>query len=211
MNELRTNAIHLSQAEQYQIRKNIVRLLKKGQRPEEVAAMLDVSRSLVYATKKAYDEKGIDGIKPGKRGRRHGEKRTLTPQQEREIIQVITDKHPEQLKLKCCMWTRKAIRDYILREYRINMPLSTLGYYLDRWGFSIQRPVKRANKQDAERVEAWIEEEYPAIAEKAKAEDAEIYWGDETALQNTANYIKGCLTLFDDAPSDRGGGCKSSS
>ena len=191
MDELRTNAKHLSQTEQYQIRKNIIRLLKKGQGAEEVAAMLDVSRSLVYATKKAYDEDGIDGIKPGKRGRRQGEKRILTPQQEREIIQVITDKHPEQLKLKCCMWTRKAIRDYILREYRINMPLSTLGYYLDRWGFSIQRPVKRANKQDAERVDAWIKEEYPAIAEKAKVENAEIYWGDETSLQNTANYIKG--------------------
>ena len=122
---------------------------------------------------------------------RGGEKRILTPQQERDIIQVITDKHPEQLKLKCCMWTRRAIRDYILREYRINMPLSTLGYYLDRWGFSIQRPVKRANKQDAERVKARTEEEYPAIAEKAKAENAEIYWGDETSLQNTANYIKG--------------------
>ena len=66
MNELRTNAKHLSQPEQYQIRKNIVRLLKKGHRSEEVAAMLDVSRSLVYATKKAYDENGIDGIKPGR-------------------------------------------------------------------------------------------------------------------------------------------------
>jgi len=40
-------------------------------------------------------------------------------------------------------------------------------------------------------VKVWMEEEYPAIAEKAKAENAEIYWGDETALQNTANYIKG--------------------
>lgn len=94
------------------------------------------------------------------------------------------------LSVECCMWTRKAIRDYILQEYRINLPLSTLGYYLARWGFSIQRPVKRANKQDARRVTAWMKEEYPAIAVKAKEENAEIYWGDETALQNTANYIK---------------------
>lgn len=191
MDELKTNAKKLSQPEQYQIRKNIVRLLKKGNKPDEIAAMLDVSRSLVYATKKTYDEQGIEGIKPGKRGRRHGDKRTLTPDQERAIMQTIVDKNPEQLNLKCCLWTRKAIRDYILREYKIDMPLSTLGYYLDRWGFSIQRPIKRANKQDAARVKAWMEEEYPAIAEKAKAENAEIYWGDETALQNTANYIKG--------------------
>jgi len=89
------------------------------------------------------------------------------------------------------MWTRKAIRDYIAREYKINMKLSTLGYYLERWGFSVQRPIKRANKQDAERVKEWMEQDFPVIAEKARAENAEIYWGDETALQNTANYIKG--------------------
>ena len=191
MDELRTKAKHMTQDEQYQLRKSIVRLNKAGHKPSEIAALLDVSRSLVYATIKAYDEKGIDGIKPGKRGRRHGDKRILTPEQERAIIRVITDKHPEQVKLKCCLWTRKAIRDYILQEYGITMGLSTLGYYLSRWGFSLQRPVKRANKQDAQRVEAWLQEEYPAIAVKAKAENAEIYWGDETALQNTANYIKG--------------------
>lgn len=191
MDELRTNAKHLHQDQQYEIRKNIVRLLKKGHKPNEVAEMLDVSRGYVYLVKKAYDEEGIEGIKPGKRGRRNGEKRILTREQERGIVQVITDKHPEQVKMKCCMWTRKAIRDYILMEYGIKMALSTLGIYLSRWGFSIQRPVKRANKQDAARVETWMQEEYPAIAVKAKAENAEIYWGDETALQNTANYIKG--------------------
>jgi len=191
MEELKTNAKKLSQNEQYQIRKNIVRLLKKGHRPDEVTIMLDVSRSLVYGTKKTYDEKGIEGIKPGKRGRRHGDKRILTPERERAIMQTIVDKNPEQLKLKCCLWTRKAIHDYILREYKLDMPLSTLGCYLERWGFSVQRPVKRANKQDEARVKVWMNEEYPAIAEKAKAENAEIYWGDETALQNTANYIKG--------------------
>lgn len=191
MDELKTNAKSLSQSEQYQIRKNIIRMLRSGMKPDEVSIALDISRSLVYATKKTYDEKGIDGIKPGKRGRRMGEKRTLTTEQEHAIMKVIVDKNPEQMKLKCCMWTRKAIRDLILRDYKIDMPLSTLGYYLERWGFSIQRPVKRANKQDAERVQKWMEEDYPSIAAKAKAENAEIYWGDETALQNTANYIKG--------------------
>ena len=191
MDELRTKAKHMTQDEQYQLRKSIVRLNKAGRKPSEIATVLDVSRSLVYATIKTYDEKGIDGIKPGKRGRRHGDKRILTPEQERAIIQVITDTHPEQLKLKCCTWTRKAIRDYILQEYGITLEPSTLGYYCSRWGFSIQRPVKRANKQDAQRVQAWLQEEYPAIAEKAKAENAEIYWGEETALQNTASYIKG--------------------
>ena len=31
----------------------------------------------------------------------------------------------------------------------------------------------------------WLDDEYPAIAERAKDEDCEIDWGDETALINT--------------------------
>jgi transposase len=191
MEELRTNAKRLSPEEQYQLRKSTVRLLKKGHTPIEVAEMLDVSRSSVYATKKSYDEKGIDGIKPQVRGRRTGDKRILTPEQERQIRNTIVDKNPEQLKLKCCMWTRKSIHEYILRDYKVDLPLSTLGYYLARWGFSVQRPTKRANKQDDARMQKWMDEEYPGIVEKSRSEDAEIYWGDETAIQNTANYIKG--------------------
>jgi len=89
------------------------------------------------------------------------------------------------------MWTRENIRDLIKQKYGITMPLSTLGYYLERWGFSVQRPSKRAYKQDEQKVADWVEEEFPGIKERAKAENAEVFWGDETGIQNTANYLKG--------------------
>jgi len=191
MEELRTRAKHLGQEEQYQLRKNIVYMLKKGMAASKVAEALDVSRTLVYTSRKAYNEKGIEGIKPGKRGRRVGEKRILTPQQEREVQGIIVDRHPEQMKLNGCMWTRENIRELIARKYKLEMGLSTLGYYLSRWGFSVQRPAKRARKQDEARVQSWMNEEYPAIQARAKEEIAEIYWGDETGVQNTCNYAKG--------------------
>lgn len=157
----------------------------------EIAIALDVSRSYVYATRKAYNEKGIVGIKPGKRGRRKGDKRILTPEQEREIQGIIAEKTPEQLKFKECMWSRNNIRSFILQRYKIDLPLSTLGYYLVRWGFSVQRPVKRAYKQDEEKVKSWVEIEFPGISARAKEENAEIYFGDETGLQNQATYLRG--------------------
>jgi len=191
MEELRTNAKRMSPEEQYQLRRSIIRLLKKGLAPGEIAETLDVSRSHVYATKKTYDEKGIEGIKPEKRGRRVGDKRTLTPQQEKEIRGAIIDKNPEQLRLKGCMWTRKNIAELIQRWCGVDMPFSTLGYYLERWGFSVQRPTKKAYKQDPEQIEQWLNETYPSVAVRAKAENAEIYWGDETGVQNTADYLRG--------------------
>jgi len=189
--ELKTNAKHLSQGEQYQIRRNIVRLSKEGHKTSQIALILDVSERMVQSALKAYKEQGIEGIKPKKRGRRKGEKRLLTREQEREIQRIIVEKTPEQLKFKCCLWTRKAIHELIQSKYGIALNLSTLGYYLERWGYSVQRPVKRARQQDPARVEAWLNSEYPEIAAKAKAENAEIYWGDEAALQNTSNYARG--------------------
>ncbi len=157
----------------------------------QVARTLDVSVGLVSSVKKAYAEKGIAGIKPKKHGRRMGEKRKLTPQQEREIQKNIVDKCPEQMKLPGCMWTRENIREYIQRKYGVELCLSTLGYYLARWGFSVQRPVKRAYQQDEKKIDMWLNKEFPGISERAKAEDAEIFFGDEMGIQNTANYAKG--------------------
>jgi len=181
----------MSQAEQFQIRKSIIRLSEQGKSTKEIAEILDVSERHVHATKKTYREKGMAGIKIGKRGRKIGACRTLTPEMEREIRKTIIDKTPEQVKVKGCMWTRNNIAEYIKQEYKVVMPLSTLGYYLQRWGFSVQRPTKRAYNQNPEQIEKWIKEEYPAIAERAKAENADIYWGDETGVQNTADYLRG--------------------
>ena len=46
-------------------------------------------------------------------------------------------------------------------------------------------------EQKPEQVKAWLDEQYPSIHKEAKAEKAVIFWGDETAVQNTANYARG--------------------
>ena len=45
--------------------------------------------------------------------------------------------------------------------------------------------LRRAYEQRPEAVQQWIDQEYPAIEKRAKAEGGEIHWGDETALVNT--------------------------
>jgi transposase len=139
MEEFNIDGRKLSPTEQQQNRRSIVRLLSKGHKPNQIVDTLGVSRSLVYALKKRYEQGGMAAVKIQTRGRRKGEKRVLTPGQEREIRQTIIDKKPEQLRLKCCLWTRRAIHDYILREYKLDMPLSTLT--LLPCALGIQRPA----------------------------------------------------------------------
>ncbi len=189
--ELKIEAVRMGPEEQYLIRKNIVRLLKKGKSNSEIADTLGVSERHVRSVKKAYSEGGIEAIKPKKRGRRKGENRILNSEQEKEIQQIIVDNTPDQLKLKECMWTRKNIAALIKQKYGIEIKFSTLGYYLERWGFSVQRPIKRAYKQDQSKIDEWINKDFPGITKRAEDENAEIFFGDETNFQNTMNYLKG--------------------
>ena len=98
----------------------------------------------------------------------------MTPNQEKEIQQIIIDKTHDQLRFKECMWTCNNIQGLIKEKYAIELPLSTLGYYLMRWGFSVQRPITRAYKQDEKKINHWLEIEFPNITKRAKEENAEI-------------------------------------
>ena len=47
-----------------------------------------------------------------------------------------------------------------------------------------QKPLARARERRPAAIAAWLEQHYPAIAKRAKAEGAAIYWGDETGISN---------------------------
>lgn len=83
------------------------------------------------------------------------------------------------------LWSRAAVGQLIEQEYGIKLPVRSVGKYLKRWGFTPQKPIKRAYEQNPEAVHAWLEGEYPGIEQRARREGAEIHWGDETALANT--------------------------
>jgi transposase len=187
----KTDARTLSQDVQEAQRQQIVRLRESGRTNKETAEIVGVS--LFHASKvwQRYKKQGLEAITKGKRGRRHGEKRDLTPDQEAEIQRLIIDKAPNQLKLSFALWTRDAVRLLIEQKYEISMPIRTVGEYLKRWGFTPQKPVKWAKERSTPAVANWLLKEYPAIAKRAKQEKAEIYWGDETGIQTGANVEKG--------------------
>ena len=94
----------------YQMRKTVIALFKKEKSVEEIIEVTDFSERTVRETIRKYKSGGMAALKPKKRGRKAGEKRTLTPNQEKEVVRNITDKNPDQLKMKCALWTRDAVR-----------------------------------------------------------------------------------------------------
>lgn len=178
----------LSQDAQQELRCRGIKMIKKGRTQQEVADELDVTRQAVGKWWKLFKDGGWAALKKGQRGRRHGDKRLMSPEQESEIQKLICDKTPDQLKLKYALWTREAVGKLIREKYGIVYTLPALGMILKRWGFTAQRPLKKAYEQSPAKVKQWLEESYPAVEKKAKQENAEIWWGDETAIKPECHY-----------------------
>jgi len=164
----------LSQDAQEELRRQAIRQLKQGKKQVEVAMSLGVQQPTVNRWCKRYREGGWAALKKKKRGRREGTQRFITAHQEEEIQKVIVDKTPDQLKLSFALWNREAVRDLIEKRLKVCYSLQAMSDILIRWGFTPQRPLKRAYEQRPAEVRKWMEESYPAVKEKAKEEEAEI-------------------------------------
>ena len=169
---------------QQQLRNQAIRLRRSGRKHKEIAEIVGVHLGTVCKWCKIYEREGAKGVRIKKRGRKLGSHRTMTDEQEKHIRKLIQDKVPDQLKLSFALWTRIAVQQLINRIYSINMPIRTVGEYLNRWGFTPQKPLRRAYEQNPKAVQKWLEQEYPKISKRAKKESAEVHWGDETGLNS---------------------------
>jgi len=178
------DARRLGQAAQEELRRRAVALVGQGRSQTEVAGLLDVSRQLVSEWVRAQRLGGDDALAAGKRGRRPGEKTALSPSQQAQIAKAIAEKNPDQLRLPGFLWTRALVCELIDRRFQIRVAEKTAGRYLRAWGFSPQKPARRALEQNPEMVARWLDQRYPAIKERAHREKALILWADEMGLRS---------------------------
>ena len=141
--ELKYNILKLSPKEQEELRKKIVRQMKKHGDTKEVAEICECSQRHVQSTWKKYREGGIAAILAVKMGYAHGERRKLTPEQEATIKAEITEKYPVDCGLAGYLWGRAEVSELVKQRFGVEMPVRTVGDYLKRWNFTYQRPKKR--------------------------------------------------------------------
>ena len=181
----REDARHQSLDRLHERRKQVIRLHRQEHGVMHIVELTGLSYPTVRSTIDRYQSGGLTAIKPSQRGKAPGTGRVLSEAQEWDIQRIICDNRPEQLKMDFALWNRAAVMQLIERECGITLSVRGVGTYLARWGFTPQKPIKRAYGQRPEAVQAWLDETYPMIEARAKVEGAEIHWGDETALVNT--------------------------
>jgi len=161
-----------------------------GMKHGEVARMLGVARETVSRWWSAYKSNGLEGLPDDRTGRPVGSGRTLTDEQGRHIQQLIDEHSPEDLAIAAPLWSRRAVRDLIKKEYGISMAVRTVGQYLKRWGYTAKRPQRHARDQDPEEVREWLEETYPEIERRARAEEVEAPQASAAVVQPAESEVQ---------------------
>ena len=179
-----TDMRSLSREARHERRVQVIRLRKAGRTYDEIAAQTGLSRTGVFDICKRHQAAGAKALRDAPTGRQAGDGRLLDAAQEAAVRKLITDKTPDQLKMPYALWTRAAVSQLIEQRFSIRLPVRTMGLYLARWGFTPQKPIKKAYEQSPAAVKKWLDQDYPVIAARAKAEGAEIHWGDESGLRS---------------------------
>ena len=174
----------LSRETQADLRKRVVVAVEeRGMLQTEAVRIFGVSLSAITKWVRAYRAEGLRALDKKRQGR---PKQTgiLKGWQSAWVVRTITDKCPDQLKMPWGLWTREAVGALIYREYGIKMSVSSVSRLLKKWGFTPQKPIRRALERDPQAIKVWMREEYPKIHQLSKSEKATIFWGDEMGVRS---------------------------
>lgn len=159
-------------------------MVRTGLTQTLVASLLAVSRVAVNNWCRLEATEGEEALKQHRRGQPVGQRQLLQGTQAAIICNIIRDNCPDQVKLPFALWTREAVQRLIFERFGIQLAVRTMSDYLRRWGFTAQKPVKRAYERNDAAIHRWLEEEYPALIARAKREGALVWWGDETGIRS---------------------------
>jgi transposase len=175
------DARFLTSEAQEVLRVRVAGAVQEGMSQAEAARVFGVSRQSVNAWMKR-SRGGVKALRTGRRGRPRSPR--LPGRDSSRVIRKITGSCPDQLRLPFALWTREAVAQLLARDFGTTVSVWTAGRYLRSWGLTPQKPVRRAYERDPVAVARWLNDEYPAIVLRAKAERAEIHWGDEMGLRS---------------------------
>jgi transposase len=175
----------IGRAAQEELRRRALFLIdQEGLSQGQAAQMVGVHRQTVNTWLKRYRQQGESGVLDGRRVSPRRGKGALSAEEAGQVRAWIVEQTPDQLGLPFALWASRAVRELIERRLAKRLGLTAVQLYLQRWGLTPQKPLARAKERQPAAIAAWLETSYPAIAKRARAARAMIYWGDETGISN---------------------------
>ena len=182
---LKTDARNLNRDAQEALRQRVMLSIIEDKMPQkEAVKVFRVSQAAISKWVAIYKKTGMKGLNKKRQGRPK-ESGKLAGWQASWVVRTITDKCPEQLKMPWGLWTREAIQHLIYDKFKIELSISSVSRLLKKWGFTPQKPIRRAYQRNPKVITQWMQKEYPNIHKQAKKENAQIFWGDEMGVKST--------------------------
>ena len=163
------------------LRIRAVQSVQEGESPEVVARTLRITSRTMYRWLAQYRSGGWGALKAKPLA---GRPPKLDDRKLKWIYHTVTQKNPLQFRFQFALWTREMVVQLIKERYGIRLAANSVGRLLAQLGITPQKPLHRAIERDEALVQKWLRAEYPKIKKMAKAEGADIYFGDAAHIRS---------------------------
>ena len=157
------------------------RVVEDGEAPGEVMRSMGLCRTSIYPWLRRYQDDGLAALAE-KIAR--GREPKLTDRQQQQVKRWIVGKDPRQYGFDYGLWTRRIVQSLMERKFGIRLGWTAVGRLLARLEITPQRPLRRAYERDPERIQQWLDEDYPKLRRRAKQHGAKIYFLDEAGFHS---------------------------
>lgn len=172
----------LPRHERPQRRAQVVALRAAGHTYGDIALRTGVSLTGVFNICKRHRTLGPTGLQDAPNGPLAGAQRLLDLGQEAMVRRLILRHTPDQLALPAALWTSAVVAQLIAQRCQIHLHARTLRKYLVRWGYAARPRFQLTDEPQPAAFSQWLQDDYPGIVGRARAQAAEIHWGDESRL-----------------------------
>jgi transposase len=145
-------------------------LAQQGWKQRDIATALGVTEGAVSQWLKRARERGQESLRrriaPGPTPRLTGAQRADLPD--------LLAKGAESSGFQGAVWTARRIATVIEREFGVHDHPSHVNRLVRSVGLSVQQPEVRATQRDPAKVDAWLQEHWPALENKLATKDARL-------------------------------------
>ena len=146
-------------------RNRAIDLLQRGYPPVEVAHRVGADRRSVRRWNAAYRARGMDGIArkpvPGRPSK--------LDEKSRRKLETLLLKGAKAAGFPTDLWTCPRVAEMIRSRLGVRYHVDHIGRLLHSFGWSPQKPARRAVERDEDFIQGWVKTQWPRIKKKPRA------------------------------------------
>ncbi|WP_029767251.1 IS630 family transposase [Haloglycomyces albus] len=178
----------LSPVAQEALRLRVMHAVVNGMDPDEATRVFCVSTDSIANWQDRYGQGGWEALRSRRPGRRPGEGTRMTASEEKALLDRLLTHTPDDVGMVGRLWTARTVAVLARELFGAIYTDRGMRTLLTRWGFSLQRPDKRAVEADCESQRVWVEQSWPLLRQRAKDEGALIFFADQVGVRSDQLY-----------------------